>query len=134
MNREIKFRAWQKHHKYMFKPDYIDFVNNDVIIGENDGDNRYENIPLMQYTGLKDKNGKEIFEGDICKVTYYNHSMPNSEIIQVVNYDLGTFSLKKQNSVSELEDDRTNVPLYYCFAPNKIEVIGNIYENHELLK
>jgi len=92
--------------------------------------------PDLQYTGLKDKNGKEIYEGDICRVKYYNHSMPNTEIIQEVVFENGCFCLKSKiasNLNLHLEDTRQFVPIYYSLAPNKIEVIGNIYENPELL-
>jgi uncharacterized phage protein (TIGR01671 family) len=74
---------------------------------------------LMQYTGLKDKNGKEIYEGDVI-VTRLN-SPDNNEESLVVEFADGSFKLKKENTY-----------YYFPFLLN-VEVIGNIYENPELL-
>lgn len=117
MNREIKFRAWQKWHEYMFTPDYIDFINGNVIIGEHDGDSRYEDIPLMQYTGLKDKNGKEIYEGDILKAS--------NSIIKIVFKGRGYEGIYlNKEEMNELPIQNNNY-LHW-------QIIGNIYENPEL--
>ena len=123
MNREIKFSAWQKWHEYMFTPDYIDFINGNIIIGEHDGDSRYEDIPLMQYTGLKDKNGKEIYEGDVL-------SNSTGKIDKVIFYENGFFGKSKSNMG---KNHYWYNPLCADYIKNK-EVIGNIYENPELLK
>jgi len=117
MNREIKFRAWQKWHEYMFTPDYIDFINGNIIIGENDGDSRYEDIPLMQYTGLKDKNGKEIYEGDI-----------------VVEENLKRYVVKWEENTSSSSNSSS---CGFCWSKEDArytEVIGNIYENPEFIQ
>ena len=114
MDREIKFRAWQKWHEYMFTPDYIDFINGNIIIGEHDGDSRYEDIPLMQYTGLKDKNGKEIYEGDIV--------VEENSKRYVVKWEEDTSCSSNSSSCG------------FCWSKEEakhIEVIGNIYENPE---
>jgi len=156
MNREIKFRAWDKKSKKIREVNFIAFHNKrdafsfnpsntpkvihlwgrdmieqkDIILHREEND-----VILMQFTGLKDKNEVEIYEGDICKVTYFNHSSPNSVIIQEVTFNNGTFELKAKNNLGlQLEDSRLYVPLYWSLVPNKIEVIGNIYENPELLK
>lgn len=87
---------------------------------------------IGQFTGMLDKNGNKIFEGDKCKVTFYNHIEKNSELIMNVVFTDGGFALIKEGKItteSVIEDDRTFVPLYYSQRPNEIEIIGNIHEN-----
>ena len=105
MNRELKFRLWNTVRKDMNYDGGMQMLGNKLIQDEH-------NI-LMQFTGLKDKQGKEIYEGDIvifkndiCKIEFWM-----SEFIMRDKLG-GGYSLY-------LEDD--------------IEVIGNIYENPELL-
>lgn len=79
-----------------------------------------------QYTGLKDKNEKEIYEGDILKI---KSEFDNTEIICDIIYLDGAFRTKKFMFGSYYDC------LYYCYANDcELEVIGNIYENSELLK
>jgi len=101
MSREIKFRAWDKES--MWQPD----------LGSLPADNT--NI-LMQYTGLKDKNGKEIYEGDIVKGISY------PAVCEVVFNDGSFWLIAKdwENTLGGMSAD--------C------EVIGNIWENGDLLK
>lgn len=81
----------------------------------------YDSIPLMQYTGIKDKNGKEIYEGDVVE---YQHHEEMKEVLRQrssIGFSEGSFVCPEWGefvSDSQLED---------C------EVIGNIYENPELL-
>jgi len=120
--REIKFRAWDKEKKEMFEHGLFylstqkDFVEG-FLCQINDGEwvDYKGKLTLMQYTGLKDKNGKEIYEGDIVNNYEYNY--------EVIFFN-GSFGL-------EISKDELKSPL--CFY-NNIEVIGNIYENPELLK
>lgn len=118
--REIKFRAWDKINKEMFNVESINFqerrVYKDVVSYRN-----FNDIELMQYTGLKDKNNKEIYEGDIVKLRA-NHG------IGVVKYydEWGAF-------VVEYIKPRPLAVLGMNYYKEDIEVIGNIYENSELL-
>ena len=73
---------------------------------------------IGQYTGLKDKHGKKIFEGDIVKALYFG-----KEVIGKIEFIYGTFALTD----SAISDNQ-------LFIFEKLEVIGNIYDNPELLK
>ena len=117
--REIKFRAWDKERRIMYYPKILGFdYNGDLIFI--DTNNEYLNhtrdssfIKLMQYTGIKDKNGKEIYEGDIVLQT-----VSNKKFIVKYDYDWCGFS-----------------PFISCYQGYKVyKVIGNIYENPELLE
>ena len=123
MEREIKFRAWCVAG--MFKVDDLYFDKGQAEL--NDGDIRsFKDIKLMQFTGLKDKNGKEIFEGDILRYGDKRYKI----IIQIVWNDLSDngFRILRQANKNILHDIRI-----YRFD-EQAEVIGNIYENPELLK
>lgn len=123
--REIKYRAWDKEYKSMHEVSYIDWDGKEV--GYDNG-NYYANLErcvLMQYTGLRDKNGKEIYEGDII-----GHEKDDSESRVshhvVVWHDTGFMGKQicSYGSFIGLEawtQDRDGYA-----------VIGNIYENEEL--
>ena len=102
------------HHKDTGKYDYAiqEMFENGYIM--------HEVIPetVGQYTGLNDKNGKKIFEGDICK---HRSNYSGNTVISVVTYTDGHFlALVCENSGFELSE--------------KLEVIGNIHDNPELLE
>ena len=127
MSREIKFRAWLKDDKRMVEIRSIDFHEEGNIITVNYNDifgfefNENE-IELMQYTGLKDKNGKEIYEGDILLVA--NGSI-NGDIMfskRVVKW----FEEKRGYNIHNF--DNVYKPTHYY------EVIGNVYQHPELLE
>lgn len=122
-----KYRAWDKTDKEMYLVDEINFNRGEF---ESIGDGitflrGADEVVLMQSTGLKDKNGKEIFEGDV---------VTNGWKRQVVTF--GT---------QEVEEDFGSIRIYRGFNlylgggyPNAImsefEVVGNIYENPDLLE
>ncbi len=115
--RQIKFRAWDNKNKVMLKMEEI--LDWDRLLNY---PNEFPDIIIMQFTGLKDKNGKEIYEGDI--------------IIDSLNpkYELVIESKKVENS----DGWETNLSMGFDFEQlnrnDKMEVIGNIYENPELIK
>ena len=116
--REIKFRAWDSDLKKMFI--HFSVRSTDGLIITPNGAVFYDgSIILMQYTGLKDKNGKEIYENDI--VTFAGIK----EKFQIV-WDEGGFILRLL--WFNLFFEGIKGMSYYG------EVIGNIYENPELLK
>ncbi|ALF16947.1 YopX family protein [Fusobacterium animalis] len=123
--REIKFRAWLKEKKIMGEVLGIDILHKEIFFSNEDVDcyehTDFKDIELMQYTGLYDKKGKEIYEGDIVKLRA-NHG------IGVVKYydEWGAF-------VVEYIKPRPLVVLGMNYYKEDIEVIGNIYENSELL-
>lgn len=144
MNREIKFRAWHQNEMiYCDKAVY--FVEFDGTLWKNNG-KEYDNLisidkaVLMQYTGLKDKNGTEIYEGDIV----FN----SNRTLVTLKEDKRLYLVKWQNGEYDEEDkwlckkpafifDKiiTNGIKYMelIFNQNQIEVVGNIYQNPELL-
>lgn len=120
-----KFRAWLKNDKEMIDVDEIHWFNGELdIIGDYiTFVRKADEIELMQSTGLKDKNGKEIFEGDIVdykgrEAVVKWHGSYASFIYRFVD--------GLQERVSEWD------PLF--LACYNFEVIGNIYENPELLE
>jgi len=135
--REIKFRARSIHNSAWCYGYFCKDYNDTSYITTIDGVETtiVDPYTLGQFTGLTDKNGKEVFEGDTCKVIFYNHIEKNTEMIMnIVSVD-GGFALIKDVAIQKdelIEDDRTFVPLYYSQRPNSIEIIGNIHENTEL--
>jgi len=127
MNKEIKFRAWDKKNKIMtYNP--INCINFDGQLLLNDGqyhDIKKTDYVLMQFTGLEDKNGKEIYEGDIVNAQYNISSFFKKVCVYFEN---GCFYVDDKNP-------KQNLSIGYFFREKKeIEVIGNLYENPELLK
>ena len=108
--REIKFRAWDKDGKNM--------VDNKFCVLQFDKVWNNFRFVLMQYTGIKDTNGVEIYEGDIVKCGY---GRENTEVIEYINGGFGY----NGNTWDYWEDE---------WGHEKMEVIGNIYENPELIK
>jgi len=128
--REIKFRAWNKKNRVMnfALPLKVWMDNIATDIGREKYLKDRDNIILMQYTGLKDKNGIEIYEGDIL-------SVDEKEFTDKTNYEVKYF-LDENYPAFDLEGwtGDANAFSEICGEQEwEMEVIGNIYENSHLL-
>jgi len=146
MNREIKFRAWDKvlktfHYnvesieKWEFEDSILNCLN-DIL--------NYHGLIVNQYTGLKDKNGKEIWEGDIIRGKRKNYTMN----VDGWGKELPRSKHEKESEPKDVKDmyivkfdnaefylERNPIKGRFGFKHNDtIEVIGNIYENPELVE
>lgn len=130
---KIKFRAWDKEEKYVVTGD----DEQGSILGEEGGyfdlrvfPERYE---IMQFTGLKDKNGKEIYEGDI--LGFREYTLPQHKGVWTVKWNAYCWDIIRQfkglwegdKGIGCFEGEEKLWRLH-----DRMEVIGNIYENPEL--
>ena len=135
--REIKFRFWSKNEHMMYmnhdtyvQDNYFNLINNNLWAYE-----------CMQYTGLKDKDGNEIYEGDILQTIY---GLNKSIGVGVVEMQDGCWSVnfkKGKRPIQLYSDDHGNIirdqdylKMFSAFTGNSCEIIGNIHESPELLK
>jgi uncharacterized phage protein (TIGR01671 family) len=118
--KEIKFRAWDKENKEIYNDFHQTYMFTDSINDDND-------YILMQYTGLKDKNGKEIYEGDIVR---YKNDFAMLGEPKKTDY---TVEFKQGQFYPFITREQTDSIGYWRMMGEDVEVIGNIYEDKELL-
>lgn len=138
--RPIKFRAWDKDSEVMI-PD-IGVTPRGIAYAiplHSEGFENFfyfENAILMQFTGLFDRHGKEIWEGDIVKIVYYEADEDMKEeasihrVVWMASKNYPAFDIEPIESCIDCESNG----LSWAIAEHSIEVIGNIYENGDLLK
>lgn len=123
----LKFRAWDKANKEMLKIEVLDFFFKEIRVLKNNGSRfsmKFEDVEIMQSTGLKDKNGVEIFEGDILT----DEGMFGGDC-----WDYATIKFDKTDYTYYLNWENEQI----CESITESEsytVAGNVYENKELLR
>lgn len=115
--KELKFRAWDARNKEMFTPKEIVFNEHYGVLFFNRFSQHNNDMVLMQFTGLKDINGKDIYDGDIVK-----ESAPRGYKDIIVFEDGKYQMIRLMTSLT-----RESIKKY------EFEIIGNLYENPELL-
>jgi uncharacterized phage protein (TIGR01671 family) len=140
--REIKFRAWDG--RTLFEVGQITFVESSWYLekGRSVSIPYQSHVILMQYTGIKDKNGKEIYEGDIVRRLETDwSSKPENDTRTLEEYlislsDIGAIDFNYDRFCIAVKSKRYDDYYHLDMFPGLhgfIEVIGNIYENPELL-
>ena len=123
--KEFKMKAWLKKEKKMvaiigidFNYEYIRYTEDDNLFNENYKTAEFKNIELLQFTGLKDNGGQELYEADVIK---FNDGI--DDIYGLISYDDedGTYRVSYENITEHLSE-----------REGDFEIVGNIFENPQL--
>lgn len=125
--KELKIKAWLKKEKKMvsiigidFNYEYIRYIEDDNLFNENYKTAEFKDIELLQFSGVKDKAGQELYEADVIK---FNDGI--DDIYGLISYDDedGTYRVSYENITEHLSD-----------REGDFEIVGNIFENPGLHK
>jgi len=145
VQRSIKFRAWDKLHKRMIHTDFAVNYNGKAILLDTFRD---EVTVIMQYTGLKDKNGNEIYEGDYLQFEdteseYIDVGIGEEKVAEttwtnflVVYFDHGQFMVEPifKGELIDAVQNKLSLQEFLSDYDSNVEIDQNIYENPELLE
>lgn len=124
--REIKFRAWDKDENRFWYFTLQDILNRRMSYRGSWDDKILKSIK-QQYIELKDKNGKEIYEGDILVISGYSYEEPEFECCGEVKYVNCGYCIDDEGEFVNISDFRGSYTTIF-------KVVGNVYENPELLE
>lgn len=126
--RELKFRAWDKTNKRMIDWEWLELYESDGFrVIDAEGVVHHLDGILMQFTGLKDKNGKETYCSDLVKGYF------KEEVVEDWMW-IGLTDKEKEQGFRIFEIPDNIVEASRLSLPDELEVIGNIYEDSNLLK
>ena len=127
--REIKFRAWDKKAKKMSEP--FNLIKEEEILGLDRINLYFYDCELMQYIGLKDESNREIYEGDVLEFRWFVFR-EKKRIVGFVEYKEPEFGVR----IISPRDIKHKLRSLVAPVLNQVQfkIIGNIYENSELLK
>lgn len=129
-SRILKFRAWDKKNE-----EWHDFDDGSLSIHADGTFELHENLVLMQYTGLKDKNGKQIYEGDIVEG---KNNVRGTYVVEYLDEIAGFAGYNYVSTIEKVEKVKQYSAIFSerpLLSPDwEVEIIGNIYEYGHLLK
>lgn len=141
--KEIKFRAWDYNNEKVIPWENIRIekdeneANLSVVVFDGSIGDHFDDFPIMQYTGLYDKNGTPIYEEDIVHFVNFDTTgghLGDIEHTGVVKYQSGIYEIWKNNDSEYYGSDGAFILNHAWLQDDEFEVIGNIYENPELLE
>ena len=142
--RVIKYRVWDTFNKKWLNPAHLSIGADDGLVRRKDNAGIISGVEIVEFTGLLDRNGAEIYEGDILKNLYRGHECTCGEFQQkpdknnyVVEYILKRYGSGGKFEATSIELDERGTPDNWLDAAcwdRSTEVTSNIHENPELLK